>query len=95
LAVLSAERLNEKVFKKLNVMKIYNWSIIDSGFMAQKMAAALLLVPQSKLYAVASRRMSIEADFAAMHNCKAYGSCVFSHITNKNRTFVCCNNPYS
>lgn len=55
-------------------MKIYNWGIIGTGFIAQKMAAALLLVPQSKLYAVASRNSSTAADFAATHNCKAYGS---------------------
>lgn len=74
---------------------MYNWGIIGSGFNAQKMAVALLLVSQSKLYAVVSRSISIVADFAAMHNCKAYGNCVFSRITNKNRTFVCCNNTYS
>ena len=72
-------------------MKIYNWGIIGAGFIAQKMANALLLVSQSKLCAVASRNISTATDFAAMHNCKAYDSCVFSHITNKNRTFVCCN----
>jgi len=55
-------------------MKTYNWGIIGTGFIAQKMANALLLVPQSKLYAVASRNISTATDFAAMHNCKAYGS---------------------
>ena len=55
-------------------MKIYNWGIIGTGFIAQKMAAALLLVPQSKLYAVASRKSSTAANFAATLNCKAYGS---------------------
>ncbi|HEY5593019.1 MAG TPA: Gfo/Idh/MocA family oxidoreductase [Paludibacter sp.] len=55
-------------------MKRYNWGIIGTGYIAQKMADALPLVLQSRLYAVASRSMDTANEFAAKHNCKAYGS---------------------
>ena len=55
-------------------MKIYNWGIIGTGYIASKMAKALLFVPQSKLHAAASRSMDKANDFASNYNCKPYGS---------------------
>ena len=55
-------------------MKTYNWGIIGTGFIARKMAEALPFVPQSALYAVASRNIETANDFATTYNCKTYGS---------------------
>jgi len=54
-------------------MKTYNWGIIGTGFIAQKMAEALAFVPNSKVYAVASRSIDTANEFALKYNCKAYG----------------------
>jgi len=48
--------------------KIYKWGIIGPGKIAQKFAAALALVPDAALHAVASRDKAKAADFAAAHN---------------------------
>ncbi len=53
-------------------MKTYKWGIIGTGFIAQKMADALLFLPNVKLAAVASRSMDTADMFAAKYNCKAY-----------------------
>ena len=55
-------------------MKTYNWGIIGTGFIARKMAEALLFVQQSKLHAVTSRSLDTATDFASSYNCKPYGS---------------------
>ena len=55
-------------------MKTYNWGIIGTGFIARKMAEALPFVPQSNLYAVASRNIETANDFASTYKCKPYGS---------------------
>ena len=55
-------------------MKTYNWGIIGTGFIARKMAEALPFVPQSNLFAVASRNIETASDFASTYNCKPYGS---------------------
>jgi predicted dehydrogenase len=56
-------------------MKTYNWGILGTGFIARKMAEALPFVPQSKLYAVASRNMDTAKAFAHQYNIeKSYGS---------------------
>jgi predicted dehydrogenase len=56
-------------------MKTYNWGIIGTGFIARKMAEALSLVPQSKLYAIGSRNVDTARDFARQYKVeKAYGS---------------------
>ncbi len=55
-------------------MKIYNWGIIGTGYIAQTMAEALAFVPQARLCAVGSRNLKTANDFAAKYNCKAYGS---------------------
>jgi predicted dehydrogenase len=54
--------------------KIYNWGIVGTGWIAKKMADAMPFVPQSKLYAVASRSLDTATVFANSYNCKAYGS---------------------
>jgi scyllo-inositol 2-dehydrogenase (NADP+) len=56
-------------------MKTYKWGILGTGFIAQKMADALPFVPQSKLYAIASRKTETANAFAKQYNVeKAYGS---------------------
>ncbi|MBN1415227.1 MAG: Gfo/Idh/MocA family oxidoreductase [Bacteroidales bacterium] len=56
-------------------MKTYNWGILGTGFIARKMAEALLFVPQSKLYAVGSRNMDTAKAFAGQYNVeKGYDS---------------------
>ncbi len=56
-------------------MKYYNWGIIGTGYIARKMAEALPLVPQSRLYAVGSRSGDTAAEFAREYGVvKAYGS---------------------
>jgi scyllo-inositol 2-dehydrogenase (NADP+) len=56
-------------------MRTYNWGILGTGFIARKMADALQLVPQSKLYAIGSRNRDTAVDFARQfHVEKAYGS---------------------
>jgi predicted dehydrogenase len=56
-------------------MKTYNWGILGTGFIARKMAEALILVPHSKLYAVGSRNPDTAQKFARQHGFeKAYGS---------------------
>ncbi len=55
-------------------MKTYNWGIIGTGFIGQKLAEALAFVPQSKVYAVASRNIETANIFAEKYNCKAYGT---------------------
>jgi len=56
-------------------MKHYNWGIIGTGFIARKMAEALLFVPHSKLYAVGSRNLNTAREFASQFRAeKAYGS---------------------
>jgi predicted dehydrogenase len=56
-------------------MKTYNWGILGTGFIARKMAEALPLVPQSKLYAVGSRKTDTAREFARLYNIeKSYGS---------------------
>jgi predicted dehydrogenase len=55
-------------------MKTYNWGIIGTGWIANKMAEALHYVPQSKLYAIGSRSLDKAQEFATNYNCKAYGS---------------------
>jgi scyllo-inositol 2-dehydrogenase (NADP+) len=56
-------------------MKIYNWGIIGTGFIARKMAEALPLVPQSRLYAIGSRNLHTANEFASQFKVeKAYGS---------------------
>lgn len=54
--------------------KTYNWGIIGTGFIAQKMAEALAFVPNTKLHAVASRSIDTANVFAQKYNCKAYGN---------------------
>ena len=46
-------------------MKTYHWGILGTGFIARKMAEALSFVPQSKVYAVASRNIDTAKDFAS------------------------------
>jgi scyllo-inositol 2-dehydrogenase (NADP+) len=56
-------------------MKTYRWGILGTGFIARKMADALPFVPQSKLYAVASRKIETANAFAKEYAVeKAYGS---------------------
>ena len=55
-------------------MKTYNWGIVGTGFIAQKMAEALVFVPQSKLFAVASRELGTATNFAEKYNCKPFGN---------------------
>lgn len=55
-------------------MKTYNWGIVGTGWIAKKMAEALPYVPQSKLFAVASRNLSTATEFANAYGGKAYGS---------------------
>jgi predicted dehydrogenase len=56
-------------------MKTYNWGILGTGFIAQKMADALPFVPNSKLYAIASRNMDTAKTFASKYKVdKMYGS---------------------
>jgi predicted dehydrogenase len=56
-------------------MKIYNWGILGTGFIARKMAEALSLVPQSKLYAIGSRQVDTASAFARQYQVeKVYGS---------------------
>jgi len=55
-------------------MKTYNWGIVGTGFIARKMAEALPFVPQSNLFAVASRNIETANDFSSTYNCKPFGS---------------------
>jgi len=56
-------------------MKTYHWGILGTGFIARKMAEALSFVPQSKVYAVASRNIDTAKDFASKYDVeKSYGS---------------------
>jgi predicted dehydrogenase len=55
-------------------MRTYNWGILGTGFIAQKMAEALPFVLQSRLHAVASRTIETANIFATKYGCKAYGS---------------------
>ena len=56
-------------------MKTYNWGILGTGFIARKMAEALPLVPQSRLYAIGSRNLHTASEFAGQYAVeKAYGS---------------------
>ncbi len=55
-------------------MKTYKWGIIGTGFIAQKMADALLFLPNVKLAAVVSRSKDTANIFAAKYNCKGYGN---------------------
>jgi predicted dehydrogenase len=56
-------------------MKTYNWGIIGTGFIARKMAEALPFVPQSRLYAIGSRKLHTANEFASHFKVeKAYGS---------------------
>ena len=48
--------------------KIYKWGIIGPGRIAQKFAAALELVPNSTLHAVASRDEGRARQFTEKHN---------------------------
>ena len=55
--------------------KIYKWGIVGPGRIAQKFAAALALVPNAKLHAVASRDIEKAKQFAATYNAPiAYGN---------------------
>lgn len=47
--------------------KVYKWGIIGPGKIAQKFAAALALVADARLYAVASRNKEKAAEFAAKY----------------------------
>lgn len=53
-------------------MKTYNWGILGTGRIAGEMAEALLLVPQSKLYAVGSRKLDTARDFADKYHVEKY-----------------------
>ena len=55
-------------------MRTYNWGIVGTGWIAKKMAEALPFVPQSRLFAVASRSLETATEFANSYNCKSYGS---------------------
>ena len=56
-------------------MKIYKWGILGTGLIARKMAEALPFVPQSKLYAVASRTIDKATEFARKYRVeKTFGS---------------------
>ena len=56
-------------------MKTYNWGILGTGIIARKMADALPLVHQSKLFAAGSRKINTARSFAGQYNVeKAYGS---------------------
>jgi predicted dehydrogenase len=56
-------------------MRIYKWGILGTGFIARKMAEALPFVPQSKLYAVASRSIVKATEFAREYRVeKSFGS---------------------
>ncbi|MBN1597124.1 MAG: Gfo/Idh/MocA family oxidoreductase [Bacteroidales bacterium] len=53
----------------------YNWGIIGPGRIAEKFASDLQLLPNAKLYAVASRDISRATEFAKRYSAdKAYGS---------------------
>jgi predicted dehydrogenase len=55
--------------------RIYNWSILGCGKIARKFSNDLKLLPNARLYAVASRDFQKAADFAAeLGYEKAYGS---------------------
>ena len=54
--------------------KIINWGIIGLGNIANKFAQDLLTIPDTKLYAVASRSQDKADNFASKYNAtKAYG----------------------
>ncbi|MDR2384241.1 MAG: Gfo/Idh/MocA family oxidoreductase [Tannerella sp.] len=56
-------------------MKIYNWGIIGPGRIAHKFAEGLKILPQARLYAVASRSRERAEDFRMAHGFeKAFGS---------------------
>jgi len=56
-------------------MKTYRWGILGTGFIAKKMADALALVPQSTLYAIASRNEKTADEFAEKYHIeKSFGS---------------------
>jgi predicted dehydrogenase len=56
-------------------MKTYNWGILGTGFIAGKMAEAMAWVPQSKLYAVGSRKIMKARKFASQYSIeKSFGS---------------------
>jgi predicted dehydrogenase len=48
-------------------MRTFNWAILGPGNIAHKFATDLALVPQAKLYAVASRSLAKAQDFAQTH----------------------------
>ena len=55
--------------------KVYNWGIIGLGSIAKKFAEGLAVLPNAKLYAVASRSLEKAKKFAASYNAPvAYGS---------------------
>jgi predicted dehydrogenase len=53
-------------------MKIYNWGILGTGFIARKMAEALPFVPQSRLYAIGSRNHETAREFASQYGVEKY-----------------------
>jgi predicted dehydrogenase len=56
-------------------MKTYNWGILGTGSIAHQMASAIPFVPNSALYAIASRDISTANTFAsAFHIQQSYGS---------------------
>ena len=52
--------------------KIYKWGIIGPGRIAQKFAAALALVPDATLHAVASRDINKAREFAEKYNAPVF-----------------------
>jgi len=56
-------------------MKTYNWGILGTGWIAKKMTDALPFVPNSKLYAIASRNTETAKAYANQYKIeKSYGS---------------------
>jgi predicted dehydrogenase len=56
-------------------MKIYKWGILAPGKIAHQFAKGLSVLPNAKLFAVASRSIERATDFAKLYNAdRAYGS---------------------
>lgn len=56
-------------------MKKIKWGIISTGYISNKFANALAILPEADIAAVASRDIKTAKRFAKKHNiCKAYGS---------------------
>lgn len=55
-----------------NSSKVYNWGIIGPGKIAHKFAEDIELVPNAKLYAVASRSLNRAKEFAEQYNADKY-----------------------